>query len=121
MTDTGDTDNIDRISPFVDLSQSSATRPLNFTTMSSSAITTRWDNINYLAVSIFTNLQLNTAASNARGDDVHRLKEIIIDWISETEAQRLSLSKQDRSGRWLHHDVTARLLCPISYDWDNLE
>jgi hypothetical protein len=67
-------------------------------------------------------LQLNTAANNARGDDVHRLKEIVIDWIGEGE-QPLAppLSKLDRGGRWLHHGVTARLLCPITYDWDDPE
>jgi len=33
--------------------------------------------------------QLNTAANNARGDDVHRLKEVIVDWISGSNPQRL--------------------------------
>ena len=70
---------------------------------------------------VSTNFQLNTTANNARGDDIHRLKGAIIAWIGDPEAQQPSLSKQDRSGRWLHHDITARLLCPINYDWDDPE
>lgn len=78
-------------------------------------------NSTYYVMSLFIHSQLNTAANNARGDDVHRLKEIIIDWIRGMESLQPLLSKQDRSGRWLHHNVTARLLCPITYNWDDPE
>ena len=75
----------------------------------------------YLFLAVLTNFQLNTIANNARGDDIHHLKGIVIDWISGAEPLQPPLSKQDRSGRWLHHNVTARLLCPITYAWDDPE
>ncbi|PPR01365.1 hypothetical protein CVT26_015414 [Gymnopilus dilepis] len=60
--------------------------------------------------------------SNAPSDDISRIKSFLVKWLYE-EILNLSppLEEDDREDRGLSHDMTGRLLCPVEFDWDDLE
>jgi len=66
---------------------------------------------------------LQIGANDARSDDAHRLRSEVADWLnSRTDGspggtRRLSTKQKDDRG--IGNDVTGRLLCPVTYDWDN--
>jgi hypothetical protein len=67
--------------------------------------------------------QLQSGATDARSDDTTRLKASVAEWLNsrkptETQAR---LSSKKKSERGICNDVTGRLLCPIDFDWDDLE
>ncbi|KIL59469.1 hypothetical protein M378DRAFT_131524 [Amanita muscaria Koide BX008] len=62
--------------------------------------------------------QLERGANNARGDDIKRLKEVIVDWVAELYPDAPRLTRVKRAGRGIQNDFTGRLICPITYDWD---
>jgi hypothetical protein len=72
--------------------------------------------------------KLQIGANNARSDDTSRLKVAIADWLnsraenhSELNMMPMRLSSRGKEDRGTSHDVTGHLLCPIEYDWDDLE
>lgn len=74
---------------------------------------------------ILLSIKLQSGANDARSDDTHRLRAEVADWLnSRTDdspegTRRLSTKRKDDRG--IGNDVTGRLLCPVTYDWDNPE
>jgi len=68
---------------------------------------------------------LQAGANDARSDDTSRLKIAVAEWVNNhalstsESTKRLSVRGKDKHG--INHDVTGWLLCPIDYDWDDLE
>ena len=66
-------------------------------------------------------IQLLNGANNARSDDISRMKSAVADFLN----QRLNgppdppLHLDVRDNRGLQNDFTGRLLCPITYDWED--
>lgn len=70
---------------------------------------------------LFTN-KLQSGANDARSDDTGKLKSAVADWLnSRRPAPIPALSARDKEERGISNDFTGRLLCPIDYDWDDLE
>ena len=66
--------------------------------------------------------QLNKGADSARADDAASLKPEVIHWLmSLTPSPEPALRHCEKDGRGFHHDVTGRLLCPVDYEWGDLE
>ncbi|KIM54560.1 hypothetical protein SCLCIDRAFT_136562, partial [Scleroderma citrinum Foug A] len=64
--------------------------------------------------------QLLAGADGARGNDASCLKTAVVSWLmSMTPPPQPALLPYDKSGRGFYNDATARLLCPVDYDWDN--
>jgi hypothetical protein len=82
---------------------------------------------------ISINFKLQSGANDARSDDTVRLKNVVASWLNSrirntelaeedppTGAQVSDLLIPEEKGRrGISHDVTGRLLCPITYDWDD--
>jgi hypothetical protein len=87
-------------------------------------------------------LKLQTGANDVRSDDTGRLKVAIAEWLnarkhkkrphnfnrdgddSETNDSSYNtpvLSLRGKDERRISNDITGRLICPIDYNWDNLE
>ncbi|KIM50082.1 hypothetical protein SCLCIDRAFT_146352, partial [Scleroderma citrinum Foug A] len=63
---------------------------------------------------------LNKGADSARGDDAAGLKMAVVGWLMHgCPAPEPALESGQKTGRGFYHDVTARLLCPVDYDWSN--
>lgn len=62
-------------------------------------------------------------ATDARGDDISDMKYSVAEWLNQSNALEATerLNAHDRTTRGLQHDVTGKLLCPIEFDWDDLE
>ncbi|PPQ81607.1 hypothetical protein CVT26_013569 [Gymnopilus dilepis] len=66
--------------------------------------------------------QLHTGATNARSDDLNRIKELVARWLNQRDpAPSPLLDEDDHDNRGIAHNVTGRLLCPIEFDWDDPE
>lgn len=72
--------------------------------------------------------ELASGANDARSDDTSRLKVAIAEWLNsrpqnsaESDAMPMRLSAKVKEDRGISNDVTGRLLCPIEYDWDDME
>ena len=64
--------------------------------------------------------QLNKGADGARGEDTCRLKSAVVGWLmSGQPTPEPALEPRCKFGRGFYHDATARLLCPVEYDWSN--
>ncbi|KAF9470887.1 hypothetical protein BDN70DRAFT_901767 [Pholiota conissans] len=61
--------------------------------------------------------QLQKGANDARSDDVRRIKEEVALWLNSEYAPNPPLNVKCRSDRGRQNELTARLLCPIEYDW----
>lgn len=59
--------------------------------------------------------------NDARSDDTSRLKIAVAEWLNSRTETITRLSAKGKDERGLDHDVTGRLICPIDYDWDDLE
>lgn len=66
-------------------------------------------------------LQLIRGANDARGDDINTIKKAVANFLNKCSDTQPPLQADDRSTRGLQHDTTGRLLCPIEYDWDDIE
>ncbi|KIM66095.1 hypothetical protein SCLCIDRAFT_22310 [Scleroderma citrinum Foug A] len=63
---------------------------------------------------------LLAGADSACGNDASRLKTAVVSWLmSMTPPPQPALLPYDKTGRGFYNDATARLLCPVDYDWDN--
>lgn len=48
------------------------------------------------------------------------MKKVVVDWLNKASST-VRLDADDRSTCGLQHDTTGQLLCPIEYDWSDLE
>ncbi|KAI5984061.1 hypothetical protein EDD15DRAFT_2171775 [Pisolithus albus] len=63
---------------------------------------------------------LNKGADGARGDDAAGLKIAVVGWLmSDQPTPEPALEPRHKLGRGFYHDATARLICPVDYDWSN--
>ncbi|KIK20496.1 hypothetical protein PISMIDRAFT_105693 [Pisolithus microcarpus 441] len=63
---------------------------------------------------------LNKGADGARGDDATGLKIAIVGWLMSSQpTPEPALEPRHKTGRGFYHDATARLICPVDYDWSN--
>ncbi|KAF8447390.1 hypothetical protein L210DRAFT_788758, partial [Boletus edulis BED1] len=65
--------------------------------------------------------QLMEGVDAARSDDAAHLKTAIVMWLSQSDPPNPQLVPFDKIGRGLHNDATARPICPVELDWDNVE
>ncbi|KAH0827343.1 hypothetical protein J3R83DRAFT_3973 [Lanmaoa asiatica] len=65
--------------------------------------------------------KLTKGADSARSDDACHMKSAVIGWIGESTPLHPRLYPHDKFGRGFQNDTTARLLCPVKYDWDCAE
>ena len=65
--------------------------------------------------------QLQEGANDARSADVSRVKSAVGDWINEriSNPTQPRLNRTSREGRGIQNDMTGKLLCSLSLDWDN--
>jgi hypothetical protein len=72
---------------------------------------------------IIINIKLQSGANDARSDDTGRLKTAVAEWLNTREHEGTQmpkyLSPKQKDERGICNDVTGRLLCPISYEWDD--
>jgi len=64
-------------------------------------------------------VKLQEGANDARSSDVSRIKSAVADWLNERILGRKKFDRGSREGRGIQNDITGRLLCPISLDWDD--
>jgi hypothetical protein len=64
---------------------------------------------------------LQAGAGDARSDDTSRLKIAVAEWINMRDESGEQLSSHGKEERGIGHDITGRLICPIDYNWDDLE
>ena len=66
-------------------------------------------------------------ANDAQSDDTSRLKAVVANWLNcdmccdEVTGPSSMLSATHRWECGISNDVTGCLLCPIEYDWDDLQ
>ena len=66
-------------------------------------------------------LQLQHGANSARSDDVNHIKAEVCSRVNNQYKPDVLLQKGDRSNRGIQHDVCGKLLCPVTYNWDEPE
>ena len=75
-------------------------------------------------------IELQTGANDARADDTSRLKGAVVEWLNKLNSRRSPngapvsntvISSKVKEEQGISNDITGWLLCPIDYDWDNLE
>ncbi|KAF5374162.1 hypothetical protein D9615_008830 [Tricholomella constricta] len=64
---------------------------------------------------------LTRGANDARSDDISTMKKALANWLNKRPSTKPPLNPEDRINRGLQHDTTGGLLCPIEFDWDNIE
>ncbi|KAI6158287.1 hypothetical protein BKA82DRAFT_4415306 [Pisolithus tinctorius] len=65
---------------------------------------------------------LNKGADGARGDDAAGLKMTVVSWLMHGQpTPEPALEPRYKAGRGFYHDTTARLICPVDYDWSNVQ
>lgn len=62
--------------------------------------------------------QLTEGADTAHSDDASQLKSVVPMWLGDATPR---LSAHDKSGRGFYNDTTAHLMCPVEYDWSEVE
>lgn len=64
--------------------------------------------------------QLQRGASEARGDDVRRIKREVAVWLNEVYTPNPAFTPNSRASCGFENDITGFLLCPIQYNWADL-
>ncbi|KAI6157033.1 hypothetical protein BKA82DRAFT_4509570 [Pisolithus tinctorius] len=65
---------------------------------------------------------LNKGADGACGDDAAGLKMTVVSWLMHSQlTPEPALEPRYKAGRGFYHDTTARLICPVDYDWSNVQ
>ena len=66
-------------------------------------------------------LKLQEGANDARSSDVSRVKSAVADWLNEriSSPHTKKFPRTSRQGRGIQNDITGRLLCSITLDWDD--
>ncbi|KIK21883.1 hypothetical protein PISMIDRAFT_103324, partial [Pisolithus microcarpus 441] len=63
---------------------------------------------------------LTKGADSARGDDAAGLKMAVVGWLMGSQkTPEPALDLRSKTGRGFYHDATARLICPVDYNWSN--
>ncbi|KAH0826949.1 hypothetical protein J3R83DRAFT_4576 [Lanmaoa asiatica] len=62
--------------------------------------------------------KLTKGADSAHSDDACRMKSAVIGWIRESTPPHPCLYPHNKFGCRFQNNTTARLLCPVKYDWD---
>ncbi|KAF8835985.1 hypothetical protein BDN67DRAFT_877590, partial [Paxillus ammoniavirescens] len=66
--------------------------------------------------------ELNKAADGAHGNDAARLKSAVVTWLMGCDpTPEPVLNQQNKTDCGFYHDATGRLLCPVDYDWNNIQ
>ena len=66
--------------------------------------------------------QLNKAADSARSDDTAGLKMAVVDWLMSIKPTlEPALESHRKDGHGFYHNTTGRLICPMEYDWSNVQ
>ena len=47
--------------------------------------------------------------------------DTLVMWLTQSDPANPRLLSDDRIGCGLHNDATARFICPVKYDWGNME
>ena len=63
-------------------------------------------------------LMLTDGADAARTDNACHLKLTVVTWLTDANPQLIA---HDKTGCGLYNDATARLICPVEFDWDDVE
>ena len=63
-------------------------------------------------------LKLTDGTDAAHADDACHLKLTVVTWLTDANPQLIA---HDKTGRGLYNDTTARLICSVEFDWDNVE
>lgn len=42
-------------------------------------------------------------------------------WLTESDPANPRLIPHDKTGRGLYNDATARMMCPVEFDWNDAE
>ncbi|KAJ3560012.1 hypothetical protein NP233_g11106 [Leucocoprinus birnbaumii] len=64
--------------------------------------------------------KLQDGANSARSDDISRIRANLASWLNKRCGSD-PLDPEDRVNRGLQHDVCGKLLCPIDFNWDDLD
>ncbi|KAN0091487.1 hypothetical protein V8E55_005053 [Tylopilus felleus] len=62
--------------------------------------------------------QLTDGADAACADDACHLKLTVVMWLTDANPRLIA---HDKTGRGLYNDTTARLICPVEFDWDDAD
>lgn len=66
--------------------------------------------------------QVQKGVSSARSDDTKSMKSAVLDWITPRDVPlNPPLSRNVKTNRGFHHNVTGALLCPAGADWNDSE
>ncbi|KIM49966.1 hypothetical protein SCLCIDRAFT_146584, partial [Scleroderma citrinum Foug A] len=56
------------------------------------------------------------------GDDASALKMAVVDWLMHSQpTPELALEPHSKAGHDFYHDAMARLICPVDYNWSNMQ
>lgn len=62
--------------------------------------------------------KLNRGADSARGDDAASMKLAVASWLNESSPPpNPPIHSRDKTGRGFYNDATAKLLCPVDFNW----
>jgi len=64
---------------------------------------------------------LQAGAGDACSDDTSHLKTAVAEWINMRDESGERLSSYGKEERGIGNDITGCLICPIDYNWDDLE
>jgi hypothetical protein len=81
----------------------------------------QFPDISHEDILIRNEIKLQAAANDARSDDTSKLKVVIAEWLYHLGGSDPTLPTNVRGECSKYNDITARLLCPIQYDWDDPE
>jgi hypothetical protein len=63
-------------------------------------------------------IQLNRGANLVRGNDTASMKLAVASWLNESSPPpNLPIHLHDKTGHGSYNDVTAKLLCPMDFNW----
>ncbi|KAG1718990.1 hypothetical protein EDD22DRAFT_963484 [Suillus occidentalis] len=64
--------------------------------------------------------KLNRGADSARGDDAASMKLAVASWLNESSfAPDPPIHSRDKTGRGFYNNATAKLICPVDFNWDD--
>ena len=64
--------------------------------------------------------QLTDRADTAHSDYTTHLKTSIVTWLTQSEPDHPQFLPQNKVRHGLHNNTTARSICPMEFDWDNV-
>ncbi|KAG6904792.1 hypothetical protein DXG01_007127 [Tephrocybe rancida] len=64
---------------------------------------------------------LMRGANDACSDNISTLKKSVAVWVNKLPFTQPALNPEDCSNCGLQHDTTGKLICPIEFNWDDLE